>query len=202
MPYRVVGVDLSASEKKPTGLVVLESVNLSRWRCVEARLLYMNTVSLAMKIAEYAPHLVVVDAPLSRPPPGAGFRPAELQVLRLGGRLLPLTLRSMSLLLERALALKKCVESYAEVVETHPSSLLKISGCSIEELLLIASLSSHGNCPVEPARLSRDIRDALLASIVGVGLSKGFSIVVGDSYCTRFVLLKPGLCRVSKELQK
>ncbi len=195
MPYRVVGVDLSASEKKATGLVVLESVNLSRWRCVEARLLYTDTVSLAMKIAEYVPHLVVVDAPLSRPPRGAGFRPAELQVLRLGGRLLPLTLRSMSLLLERALALKKYVESYAEVVETHPSSLLEISGCSIEELISIVSLSSHGNCIIELDKLPRDIRDALLASIVGVGLSKGFSMVMGDNYYTRFILFKPGLCR-------
>lgn len=195
MPYRVIGVDLSAVETRPTGLVVLESTNLYEWYCVETSLAYTSIFGLAKKIAGFTPHLVVVDAPLSRPPVGVGFRPAELEVIRLGGRLLPLTLHTMLLLLERALALRKHVEVFAEILETHPSSLLRISGCSINELLEAIMLHDDSNC-VDMALNKRDTRDALLASIAGVGLSKGLSILIGDYYGTRFVVLKPQLCRV------
>ncbi len=186
MPERLVlGIDLAASPRRRSGVALLA---LHRGR---AELRLCSSIPGGWREASRLAHrlaaaLAVVDAPMSLPRRG-GFRAAERLAIRLGARLLPLTLESMRALASEAAMLRRSLEAFMDVYETHPASIPRVSGCPAP---LYAA--RYGVDPA-PCR-GRDERDALLAALVGAGLAAGEAIILADDEGTALLLPKPGLC--------
>ncbi len=187
MPERLVlGIDLAASPRRRSGVALLA---LRRGGGAELRLCrsipggWREAAELATRLGAA---LAVVDAPMSLPRRG-GLRAAERLALKLGARLLPLTLASMKALASEARRLRRSLEAFMDVYETHPGSIPRVSGCPAQ---LYAA--RYG---VDPAECrSRDKRDALLAALVGAGLATGETIILADDEGTALLLPRPGLC--------
>ena len=95
-----MGVDLAASEKRPTGLCIL-SVEL------EAETWIVWRDSEIVECAErYKPEVIAIDAPLSVPKAGS-LRECDRALLKRGIRLLPPTIPSMRRLTLRGIGLKE-----------------------------------------------------------------------------------------------
>ncbi len=186
---KVAGVDLSASPRRKTGVAVL-AAQRGRHELVELTTVHGGVDDIASLIISHAPSLVVIDAPLAPPPRGHGFRLAELAAMRLGARLLPLTLPSMQALLRRGVRLRQLLGVVAEVAETHPRSALRVSGCGAAELLKLLGIEA-------PPGAGKDEVDALLAAAVGAGLIEGYTVSLGPD--TFLLLPQPGLCRQRKK---
>ncbi|RUM46955.1 MAG: DUF429 domain-containing protein [Hyperthermus sp.] len=186
MPLRLAGIDLSASSKHRTGIAVVEG-RRGAWRVVHLSEEAYSDHDIKELILGFNPAVTAVDAPLTKPSRG-GFRDVEAMVLRLGARLLPLTLKPMVMLAERGVRVRELLSPYTIVVETHPSSVLRVAGCSIRVLSGLLGLRNVR----EP--LGRDERDALVAALVAVGFAEGVAVSVGgrDGW---FALLRPGICR-------
>lgn len=141
---------------------------------------------LAVLVVEWAPHLVVIDAPLGRPPRGRGFRRVEREAMRLGARLLPHGLPGVSALAGRGVKLARRLEAYSIVAETHPRSALRVAGCSSPAALF-------GLLGVEAPPRGRHTLDAAVAAAAGALLSLGGALLLpGERW--GFILPLPGLC--------
>lgn len=130
-------------------------------------------------------HVVVVDAPLSKPGDGA-FRDFERELIARGFRLLPLTLSSMSKLADLGSKLRRELESIGVTVyETHPKTARALMGLSEEELVKVMSKYTFCSPPK-----SRDDLDALTCLAVGLLHIRGLTEVIEDSGVT-FLLPLP-----------
>lgn len=181
----VVGVDLSAKPSRASGVAVLRC--RGRGSCSLATyMLYGDVGHIAERVAEHIPHIVVIDAPLACPS-NKPFRETERKLIRLGARLLPLTMPAMRKLCRRGTTLYKMLRGIADIYETHPWSSLRLSGCTLHSLLRLIGLG------IEETPQDKDERDALIAAITGAGVRLGFSwILGGDAF---FVVLGKGACR-------
>ena len=179
-----VGVDLSAVPSRASGVAVLQCPSCGGCRFTSFKL-YGDVERIASHIINYAPHIVVVDSPLTCPD-DKPFRDTERLLIRLGARLLPLTIHSMRRLCRRGMSLYKLLKGVTEVYETHPWSSLRLSGCSTGLILRLLGLDS-GKAP-----RNKDERDALIAAITGAGLRWGLSWIVGGD--ASFVVLAVNLC--------
>ncbi|MCY0867728.1 MAG: DUF429 domain-containing protein [Desulfurococcus sp.] len=180
---RYAGVDLAGSPLNPSGLVILEQ--LATPRVAYAGLLYGDE-DLLYYIEKFKPYIIAIDAPLT-PPHGSSYRRVDLKLLREGYRLLPPGWRGMRALTKRGMRLAEKLRGVGiRVVETHPGSALKSSRCSsLSELLSTMGLTVDID-------LSKDLADALIASIVALKLKESCVEVYRDSD-GEIVLLKP-LC--------
>jgi len=155
---KVAGVDLAASSKKPTYCCFLRFGEVSF-----AKLRSDGEILEALK--RFGPELAVVDAPLSLPEPGRSFRTFELEAIRRGAKLLPLSIKSMALLAERGAALARALRAAGvEVLETHPHSAAKRLGFKSTKELAKAALELE---------LSKGEADALACCAVGVLAKRG-----------------------------
>jgi predicted nuclease with RNAse H fold len=177
---RIAGLDLAATHRRPTGLAILDTITRS--------IIFLEEVfgdeDVVDPVIRYRVGLVVVDAPLSFPPRGRGFRDVERIAMTRGARFLPLTMSSMTMLAERAIRLKRVLEATGIIViETHPSSSLKISGCSFSQLLEELNVS----LPRRPR--SRHEQDAVIAAITGLCVFEDCAELFETGH-DRLVLLK------------
>ena len=167
----VAGIDLSASIERPTGIVVLEKTR-DYWEVVlleEVR--NCDNCCITQLLLEYRVSTVVVDAPFSPPQEGKWFREVEREFLKIGARLLPAAKGPMRKLAERAKKLVDILESRGfSVYETHPYSVLRITGLSLQDLLEILRVKLHTTQP-----LSKHKVDALIAGLVAVCIEEGCS---------------------------
>lgn len=182
----MAGVDLAASPRGWTGLAVL------RLRRGGAELLLCTRLRggwerAARLLLGTGAAVAVVDAPLSLPRRG-GFRAAERLAMRLGARLLPLTLDSMRRLAAEAAMLRTAISRVMDVFETHPGSVTRVSGCPAR------LYAARYGVDLSACR-GRDEEDALLAALVGAGLAMGESIILADEEGTAMLMPRPGLCR-------
>ncbi len=116
----VGGVDLAGSPRRPTGIAVVSN----------GKLVYADKVFLDNEILDlllkYRVCLVAIDAPLSF---SKSYRKVDLAMKRKGFKVLPPGWRGMRMLTNRAIRLKRALESVGvKVIETHPSSAIKSSG--------------------------------------------------------------------------
>ncbi|NOZ88865.1 MAG: hypothetical protein GXO15_02970 [Crenarchaeota archaeon] len=183
------GVDLAASPRGVSGVVVLEQGRGGAARllaCAEAR--FSDEELLELLTLHGPPAAVVFDAPLWGGEAVDGFRPVERLVLRLGGRLLPLKLASMRALARRGLRLAARVKVFSEVFETHPRSFLRIGGCGVDAVArrLGVDAAALRGC-------GRHSLDAFAAAAAAALLRSGLVYVLAGE---RFGFLVPlrGLC--------
>ncbi|BES82612.1 DUF429 domain-containing protein [Pyrodictium abyssi] len=182
------GVDLAALPRKPTGVAIicaLESRELPSLAAVSE--LYHDD-EITQLLLEHNVSVAAIDAPLSLPPPGHGFRHVERKLLSIGGRLLPLTMEPMRRLAERANELRKVLDKHGiTVIETHPTSVLRVGKCSTYHELY----SLFGLHP--PSDMSRHEMDALVAALVAYCVHRDCGLQVSADDGVLYVL-RPGIC--------
>lgn len=168
---RVIGVDLAADEKNPTGIAELEEDKVKTFTI-------MKDSEIIDFIKRFKPNVVVIDAPLttSEKP----FRPAEREMQQLGFKLLPLNIPSMKKLSERGRHLKYIIKRFCEVIETHPNSAKKILGIKdAKELKKVRIMNIIKN---------EHEKDAIICAVVGVFYLENQYQEFGDEESGKIIL--------------
>ncbi len=149
---RVAGIDLAGSPRNPSGICILFDTKIDF-----LGILYSDEDIVSL-IMSRKPRIVAIDAPLAH---SKGYREVDKEMIRHGYRVLPPGWRSMKILVSRALLIRERLEENGiKVIETHPRSALKSSGCSsIYELLAIYGIRLE-------EKVSRDEVDAIIAALV------------------------------------
>lgn len=170
-----LGVDLAASTSRCSGVARLVATYGG------GEVVHATCLGSDEEIVNYArlsrPSVIAIDAPLTR---GSGaFRDVDRELIRLGFRVLPISMRWMNVLTERAIGLASKLAVYGfKVIETHPRSALLSSGLRDVALLLKSLNIRLGD---EGVLRSKDLRDAVIAAIVAYCYVSNCSRVVrGD----------------------
>jgi predicted nuclease with RNAse H fold len=171
----IAGLDLAAKPQRPTGIAIAECDHDCELRLVESKPLSDNEI--VETLLQYDTRITVIDAPLSLPQKG-GYRSVERKFISIGGRLLPLTIKSMRMLALRAMQLASTLRRLnIKVYETHPRSVLRICGVkSGVQLVERVSIKIYSKLD----RLAKHAEDALIALAVGVCIHRGCAGFVTD----------------------
>lgn len=164
---KVVGIDLSGSHRRFSGFAVVD----------EFKLLYVTKLrsdeEIFKEVLNWNPRVVAIDSPFSH---SSGYREVDRVMKKMGFRVLPPGWRGMRKLVDRCVRLKEdMVRKGIIVIETHPSSCLKSSGC-----LSYGNLFKKFNIDVAPS-LSRDELDAVIAALVALMYTRGETINIKAS---------------------
>jgi len=185
---KVVGVDLAGSPNRVTGLCCLDS----RLSCELARA--KSDDEIFSFVQEMDPMLIAVDAPLSFPISGGGFRKCDRELKKMGVKPLPLTLRGMRMLTERAIKLKRVLKELGyEVIEVFPSGaqkFLNLPSKKSGDKDLRDGLLSLGIRRI-PREIDIHVLDAITCAFVGLLYLKGKCIEVGDPVEGVIVMPRP-----------
>lgn len=118
-----VGIDLAASEKRPTGFCILKNNKAKTF------LLFLDSEIISQTL-EVKPDIVAIDAPLALPKGGKSLRECDKELLKLGIKFFPINLGPMKNLTKRGIKLRKIFERKGlKVIETYPGAaqdILKI----------------------------------------------------------------------------
>jgi len=118
----VIGLDLAGSEKRPTGLCIIEKMN------VKTDLVFSDE-EIIQKIEKLKPNIIAIDAPLSLPEgrktieerTDIHLRECDKELLRRRIKFFPITLGPMRKLTDRGIKLKRKLESDGfKVIEVYP----------------------------------------------------------------------------------
>ncbi len=173
----VIGIDLAASSKNPTGMALLKS------NVAKTSLVYTDSEILETIVKSH-PALVAIDAPLSLPEKGEFFRKADTEMIRKGYRVFPPNLPAMKKLALRAIRLNSLIEEKKyKAIEVHPTSTRKALQMppkdwkAIQEIL--KSLGMKGEVETRPL-VTHEI-DAVTATLTAVLHVKGQTELIGDN---------------------
>lgn len=185
---KVVGIDLAGSERRPTGICILEGRKASAW--------VVHTDREILEAVGENTQVVAIDAPLSLPRercclrddcPCAGrahFRACDLELRRMKIKFFPITLGPMRQLTLRGLALKGKLEKRGlRVFETYPGAAQDIWGIprqkdpqglkeGLKRFKLKGNWSRRG--------VTRDELDALTCALVARENLRRNTITIGD----------------------
>ena len=165
--HRVIGIDLTGSEQRASGLALLQAVDVG----YEAQTMRVKSDSDIEKATiEVAPELVSIDSPLSLPEkPDKIYRDCELTLKRRGIGVYWCLLPSMKKLTMRGIGLADSLRSKGlNVIESYPGAAQDILGIPRKSkgiLLLANALAQYGvkgNLNVSHHEL-----DAITSAIVG-----------------------------------
>jgi len=158
---RAAGLDLSGSEKKPSGWCLIgEDKNLN------VKTLYTDA-DIVEEILQTKPQVLAIDAPLTLPVE-KGFRLVDKALMKEKGKPLPPLMPGMRNLTSRAIRLSENIQKLnigVKIVETHPQTVaqkLRINR-SFEDILRIIE-KYHLN--LISRKLSEHEVDAVLAALV------------------------------------
>lgn len=166
---RVAGIDLSGSERRPTGLAFLEGR-----RCLTTTVFSDNEI-LEQCLRRKA-SLIAIDAPLSFPREG-NLRLCDRVLISRGLRVFPPTFGGMRKLTERGIRISSILRSSGfDVIEVHPrTSGILIFG-SPDRKKWVAKLVAAG-FKISPS--SDHEIDAILSALTALLHLKGFTETVG-----------------------
>ncbi|MGZ3569013.1 MAG: DUF429 domain-containing protein [Thermodesulfobacteriota bacterium] len=185
---KVVGIDLAGSERRPTGICILEGRKASV--CV------VHTEREVLEAVGEDTQVVAIDAPLSLPRgrcclkddcPCAGqahFRTCDLELRRMKIKFFPITLGPMRQLTLRGLTLKKKLEGRGlRVFETYPGAAQDIWGIPRQKYPKglkegLKRFKLHGNW-LRPV-VTKDELDALTCALVARENLRRNTITIGD----------------------
>jgi len=115
---KIMGIDLAATPKNPTGWALLEG------KAASTRHMYRDEEILA-SVQKHAPTLVAIDAPLNLPK-GKSMRKADKDMHKMGYPVLPPLFPAMKKLTLRAIAVARHIQNLGfTVIEIHPLSTRK-----------------------------------------------------------------------------
>ncbi len=188
MQRTYIGLDLAASPRRCTGFALIVEQGCATLREVRCLFTDNEILGLIRSLIPISSRVVVaIDAPLSFPKNGF-IRDVDKKMISLGLRVLPPGLKGMKLLTGRAIKLCNELRSIGiEVIETHPRSVLKSSGC-----LDVESLLEKLNIERKTVAFQghKDLTDAVLAAIAAFCLDHGCSYSVVGNEGTIYVLSK------------
>lgn len=170
---RVVGLDLSGSEKKPSGWALMEARGF-----VASRLLYSDSEIIEATLTA-RPVLVAIDAPLTLPKSGLS-RYVDRKMHKLGYPVLPPLCNSMIGLTYRGIKIAKEIErSEINVIEVHPSSARKAMKIPTKNKEEIIRIFREMGLEISSSITFHEI-DAITSCIVSILYLRGECEVVGD----------------------
>lgn len=167
----VVGLDLSGSSRKDSGICLLYDCNVKTF-------ILFSDEEILEKITTFDARLVAIDAPLSLPKgrknlddrSGPHLRECDRELLRRRIRFFPLTLGPMRKLTERGIKLKEVLkEKGYEVIEVYPGGAQDIWGFPRKNKNLeglrknLENIGLNGNFE----QMCHDELDAVTAALVG-----------------------------------
>lgn len=163
--WRVGGLDLAASERRCSGLAVIDPQEHS----LEDLVCLSSDSEILERVLLHRARVLAVDAPLIEVPK---FREVDREAMRRGFRVIPPTLGPMRALTARAWRLYTLLEARGvTVIETHPTSALRSSGArDVVELSEALGVSIEG---AEHLLSRRDLRDALISALVALCYVRG-----------------------------
>jgi len=170
-----IGIDLSASEEKPTGWAIIEK------RKVKATHLYTDE-EIIEKTVKANPSIVAIDAPLTFPKQGI-LRAADRQMYKLGYPVFPPLFKTMQKLTERGVKISEILRLKGlEVIEVHPASSRKALSMPTKDWRKIQAVLRHIGLRGEHERrvLSKHEVDAVTAALTGLLYLDGKTRFVGD----------------------
>lgn len=123
----VIGIDLAALSKNPTGWALLKG------KALETKLIHKDNEILE-NIVRCRPALIAIDAPLHLPKKGNFFRKAEKEMLKKGYRVFSPRFPTMQKLTLRAIKLNRLIggKKY-KTIEVHPTSTRKALGMPLKD---------------------------------------------------------------------
>lgn len=179
------GIDLAAREHRPTGVAVVYASSPFNIEVIYSGILYKDPEIIDV-LERHRVEVVAIDSPLALPGNGRGYRDVDIEMVKRGFHVLPPAWSYMKELTCRAIALTQQLLSKGfRIIETHPKSALKSSGCSsFSDLLTRVGAKARIR--------SRHEQDAIVAALVCVFHSYGLGLVVkaGDGE----IVLLPRLC--------
>ena len=181
----IVGIDLAGSEKRNTGICILNEK-------LEAKCFIVHKDEEILEMAErFKPDLIAIDAPLSLPKGRKSlekkekvhFRECDRKLLELGIKFFPITLGPMRTLTKRGIKLRKLLEKMGyRVIEVYPGAtqdILKIPRKNVSLSGLRNGLNKLG-IKIENRNVSHDELDAITAAYTGYLYLKKMAIGLGD----------------------
>ncbi len=181
----VVGIDLSGSPKRNTGICALRKDHIT----------FCAIVHTDQEILDYVqkedPALIAVDAPLNLPPgrksiedkTGEHFRPCDRELLQRGIPFFPITLGPMRLLTKRGIHLKRVLARRGySVIEVYPGAAQDIwhTGRKQDGLSKLRKGLEKLGVKRLDKRMGGDELDAVTAALVGQLFLRGKAEVLGD----------------------
>lgn len=171
---RAVGIDLSGSDRRPTGWAAL------RGPAAECRVLRTDEEIVEATVAA-RPRVVSIDSPLSVPEAGI-IRESERELMALGVGVYPCLLPSMRGLTARGMRLRERLEEMGlRVIEGFPGAAQDALGIPRKKAsvtALRAGLEGYGLALPE-GRLSHHELDAVTAALIGQFHARGRSYAFG-----------------------
>ncbi|MEM4512946.1 MAG: DUF429 domain-containing protein [Ignisphaera sp.] len=156
----VGGLDLAAYEHRCSGFAVVDEED----KTLKELLCLYSDADIVNKVKLLSIEVLAVDAPITEHP---RFREVDREAIRRGFRVLPPTFKYMKMLTVRAWRLYNEFKSMGiMVIETHPRSALINSG-SNNVIELCNSLGISIGHHIDKNKIShKDLRDALISSLV------------------------------------
>ena len=187
---RVVGIDLTGSEARPTGWCYLDGKDVTTTQLSTDNELVSRT--LAIK-----PHVVSIDSPLSLPRTGI-MRYCERVLKRRGVNVYPALIPSMRRLTERGIRLANTLRSHGlPVIESYPGAAQDIMNIPRKRAgieFLERGLSEFGVVgPFLREPVSHDELDAITSAIVGAFFWSGKFERLGEEEYGEEALIIPDL---------
>jgi predicted nuclease with RNAse H fold len=181
---KILGIDLAGSEKRKTGICILNEKLEANCFCV-----FKNKEILNL-IEKEEPDLIAIDAPLSLPKGRKSlkrkskihFRKCDKELWKFKIKFFPITLGPMRKLTERGIKLRKILEKKYKVIEVYPGAtqdILKIPRKQKGIEKLKKGLEKLG-IKFFKKNLNGDELDATACAFTGILFLKGKTIALGE----------------------
>ena len=172
--FTVIGVDLAASERRDTGICILDNEMVAKTTIVH------RDEEILEIIKRYNPRVVAIDAPLSIPKSrknihdrsGGHFRECDLLLRKYKIKFFPVTLGPMRKLTERGINLKNKIENETgiEVIEVYPGGAQDVLGIPRKTRCLVCLYKGLKSLGIKGLKkdMTGDELDAVTAAYVAL----------------------------------
>ena len=182
----VIGIDLAGSEKRNTGICVLDVKSL---RIIDVKIVHSDAEIIA-DVELHNPLVIAIDAPLSLPKGRKSidernnhhFRKCDRELLKFGIKFFPITLGPMRKLTKRGMELKRKFEGMGfKVIEVYPGAAQDLLNIPRKRDLigLRKGLERLGIKGIREDCCADEL-DAITAAYVGLLYLKGKYIAIGE----------------------
>ena len=185
MHWVVMGIDLAGSERRNTGICVMdERRNVKTW-------IVHTDKEIVELVKEYMPEVIAIDAPLSLPKGrkridekcDIHFRLCDLELRKRGIKFFPITLGPMRMLTRRGIELKKKLQQMGfEVIEVYPGATQDLFGLPRKQQGLERLKKGLERLGVKGLKdvMSGDELDAITAALTAILYLEGKCEEIGD----------------------
>jgi predicted nuclease with RNAse H fold len=183
-----LGVDLAASDRRPSGYCILSSRDMSCKTGIAKKDEELLGLALSAR-----PRAIAIDAPLSFAANGGPFRRCDLEARKRGFMVFPLSMPSMAKLTMRGVQLKRAFEERGfEVIEVFPTGGFKALGIEPPKRGMDKALEGLKRLGLrfEGVKNVHEL-DAVMAAYTAYKYFKGEVEVVGDSAEGIIVIPRP-----------